>query len=141
MSFFADNANGQGGTTPTTLPGTKLADTGTLSATLATQSISFNQSGLFADPDLYSMSLGTSGTLTSGGSLVGRSQAIVTAQAVNEPGALSILGLGIIGTGIFLRRKRRQDHPSFSDLAVVNHLGEWNNSGQRGDGPRLVTFY
>jgi hypothetical protein len=108
LSFFADPANGQGGENPTDLPGTLLADTGVLPVTLTTQTVAFDQSGIFADPNLYSQSLGTTVLLTSGGSFVGRSQTIVTSQLVpvNEPSMLGLLGTGLIGLGFIAARRR-----------------------------------
>jgi hypothetical protein len=109
LSFFADNANGQGGENPTDLPGTSLANTGVLPVTLETQTLAFDQPGIFVDPDLYSQSLGTTVLLTAGGSFVGRSQTIVTSQVVpvGEPGSLALLGIGLLGTGLMLRWQRR----------------------------------
>jgi hypothetical protein len=109
LTFFGDPANGQGGENPTDLPGSMLADSGVINVTDTTQTIAFNQEGIFADPDLYSHSLGTTVLLTGGGSFVGRNQTIVTSQVipVGEPGSLALLGVGLLGTGLMMRWQRR----------------------------------
>lgn len=113
FTYFADAANTQGANSPTDLPGTSLVPGGdTVNVTLATDGFGFNHNGAFAASGLYSMSLGTTATLTAGGSLVGRSQAIVTTQAVPEPASLGIFGLGALGAIFFSRRSRRSAPPS-----------------------------
>jgi len=107
MVFYADTANGQGAGTPTSFPGALQADSGTITAHLLTDSFNFNHTSSFTDPNLFSMTLGTSGTLTAGGSLVGRSQAEV-GQAVPEPTSLAIFGSALAGMGWLGRRRKRK---------------------------------
>jgi hypothetical protein len=108
MTFYDDPTNQQGADTPTDLPGTLLA---TLADTANGIVDSFNltQSGAISDPALYSMSLGTSGTLTAGAELVSRGQALVKENAViPEPGSFLILGgmMASFGCLGWLRRRR-----------------------------------
>ena len=110
FTYFADTANGQGADNPNDFPGTNLVPGGdTKNVLLATDGFGFNHSGSFIDNDLYSMSLGTSVFLTAGGSLVGRSQAIVTEQTeVAEPASLAIMGVCLVGLGMISRRKKTE---------------------------------
>ena len=107
MTFYADTANTQGADTPTDFPGVKQADSGVITATLISDSFNFNSTSSFSDANLYSMTLGTSGVLTAGASLVGRSQDQIGFQTVSEPGSLAMLisGIGLFGAGFLVRRR------------------------------------
>ncbi len=106
LSYYADQANNQGADTPTDFPGSLQASSGLIVANTLTDSFNYNNTSAFTDNDVYSMTLGTSGTLTRGGSLVGRSQAQI-AQAVPEPGTFGLLGTSLLGMGWIIRRTRK----------------------------------
>jgi len=114
MTYYADTANGQGADTPTDFPGALQATSGVITATLLSDSFNFESTSPFTDANLYSMTLGTSGTLVAGGSLVGRSQDQIgfsTTSPVPEPGTLTLLIGSIAGFGWFMRRNRKNHNP------------------------------
>ena len=110
LGFYADAANGQGADTPTDAPGTLLF-TGSHTALALTDTFSLNSGTLpLVETGPFSMTLLASGTLTDGGSLVGRTQASVTdVTTVNEPGSLALLGGALLTTGLVLRRRRHNN--------------------------------
>lgn len=112
LTFFGDASNTQGATSPTDLPGTQL-QTFSNTAVGAADSFATGQlTGAFVASGPFGMSLGTSGTLAAWDgvlgdepTLVGRAQAIVTAQvATPEPLSLAILGVGLLGLGVVKRK-------------------------------------
>jgi len=107
LAFYADAANSQGADTPTDAPGTQLF-TGSHAAAGLTDTFSINSGTLpLSETGPFSMTLLADGTLTNGGSLVGRTQALVTdVTPVNEPGTLALLGGSLAAFGLWRSRRR-----------------------------------
>jgi hypothetical protein len=117
MTYYADTANGQGADTPTDFPGAQQANSGVITATLISDSFNFESTSPFTDSNAYSMTLGTSGRLTAGGSLVGRSQdqiGFTSTVSVDEPGTLALMIGSIAGFGWFMRRNRKTYNPTLT---------------------------
>ena len=108
LAFYADAANAQGADSPTDAPGTLLF-TGSHVAVGLTDTFQLNSgTNPLVETGPFSMTLLASGTLIDGGSLVGRTQALVTdVVAVNEPGSLAMLGGALFGLGLLGRRRHR----------------------------------
>lgn len=107
LKFYGDTANNQGADTPNDLPGVQLATTGLTSVTQQSQAFSFNNTGAFVDPNLFSMTLWATTDLVGGGTLTNRTQSIVATKvtSVAEPSSLLLLGGMLASTGLLLRRR------------------------------------
>ena len=111
LAFFADAANGQGADSPTDAPGTQLF-TGSHTAVGLTDTFSINSGTLpLVETGPFSMTLLADGTLINGGSLVGRTQALVTdvtSVPVSEPGSLALLVGSLAAFGLWRSRSREE---------------------------------
>jgi hypothetical protein len=112
LTYYGDPTNQQGADNPLDLPGIQLGNFADVAGTLADAFAYSNTSPFPAIFPLFSMSLGTTGTLVAWNgivgqepTLVGRSQTILVPQAIPEPGSLALVALALLAVA-FTRRKR-----------------------------------